>query len=87
MSVTVTFPESWVLVRPCGCFQGSALAVGRDGTVYTPTAEAAFKDFMPTKRERDKATREGYVCRAITDDEWANFMQLFTTECTHEAAK
>ena len=87
MSRTVTLPESWVLVRPCGCFQGSSIAVGRDGTIYTATAEAAFKDFYPTQRARDKATREGFVCRAITDEEWDNFMQLFTTQCTHEATK
>jgi hypothetical protein len=83
-TVTVTLPKSWVLVRPCGCIVGVALSVGRDETIYTATVEQAWKDFKPGKRERDKAIRDGYVCRGITDDEQARFLEIFAPTCPHE---
>lgn len=62
---TVTLPDRWVLVMPCGCIDGVCLAVLGD-EILAPTAEAAWVKFTPLRRNRERERREGWVCRGGT---------------------
>ncbi len=57
----------WLQRRPCGCIASAVLAVveGEGGWVLA-TAEQAAQHQLPTKRDRDKADREGLRMELIT---------------------
>lgn len=71
MTQTIELPDLWLLVAPCGCFDGW-MRVAFEGTVLRPTAEDALKDFAPTKRERDRLERQGFIVRGGDYHEWNN---------------
>lgn len=54
----------WVLYQPCGCPTGTMYAD------YAPTEEAAWKEFFPTKRERDRRQRAGYRFELVARQRW-----------------
>jgi len=57
---TIELPDFWLLVNPEGVADGSMIAVRRDGSICAATAEAAWADFTPRKRDREKEAREGW---------------------------
>ena len=83
-TVTLVVPKFWLLVKPCGCVDGSLVSVRIDGTVCATSAEDAWRRFTPNKRARDKEAREGMTCRGITDEEMPRFKEMLTAKCAHE---
>lgn len=69
---TVTLPDWWALVMPCGCVDGMRRAV-IDGAIVTASAQDAWEKFTRLKRDRDREVREGWVCRAGTEADWESF--------------
>lgn len=67
--VTVTLPDAWLLVAPCGCIDGIRHAV-INGEIICATAEDAWASFTPRKRDRDREAREGYTLVAGTAEDW-----------------
>ena len=80
MSQTVTFPDLWLLIAPCGCIDGFMRSVN-SGTVNTPTAHAAWVKFTPLKRDRTREVKQGYVCRGGDFAEWNG---RSPQDCPHE---
>ncbi|MES9522415.1 hypothetical protein [Streptomyces capoamus] len=54
----------WIERRPCGCIVAAAVAVA--GHRVLATVEQAHRHLNPTKRERDRAEREGITTELIT---------------------
>ncbi|MGW5123243.1 hypothetical protein ACWEQ7_04110 [Streptomyces sp. NPDC004069] len=54
----------WIERRPCGCIVAAAVAVA--GHRVLATVEQAHRHLNPTKRERDRAAREGITTELIT---------------------
>lgn len=54
----------WVLWAPCGCVPGVLVAD------EAPTEDAAWREFYPTKRERDRKQRQGYRMELVTHARW-----------------
>jgi len=71
MSQTITLPDLWLLVAPCGCFDGWVRNT-HDGRATRPDAESAWSDFAPTKRESNRMRAQGYIVRGGDYDEWNN---------------
>lgn len=69
MSQTITLPDLWLLVAPCGCFDGWLRAT-HEGTVTRATTEVAWADFAPTKRARERMQTQGWVVRGGDYAEW-----------------
>lgn len=79
---TVTLPNWWVLVMPCGCIDGIRRAV-IDGKIVTATADEAWAKFTPLKRDRARELREGWKCRAGTDAD----LQAYAASTSHLPAE
>jgi hypothetical protein len=69
MTQTITLPDLWLLVAPCGCLDGWLRAT-HEGTVTRATADVAWSDFEPTKRGRERRQAEGWVVRGGDYAEW-----------------
>lgn len=67
--VTVTLPDVWLLIAPCGCIDGIRRSV-IEGRVVTASAEEAWEKFTARKRERDAERKAGYTCVAGTVGDW-----------------
>lgn len=66
--VTVTLPDAWALVAPCGCVDGMRLSV-LNGVVITATAEEAWAKFTPHARDRAREAKQGFTCRGAQTTE------------------
>lgn len=55
----------WIERRPCGCIVSAVVAVS-EGHYTLATPEQAGQHLRRTKRERDKAAREGLTIEPIT---------------------
>lgn len=77
MSQTVTLPDFWLLIAPCGCIDGMRRTTF-EGRVITATAQEAWEKFTPRKRDRDKELRDGFTCRGSEDGE------DITLGCSHD---
>ncbi|UPZ27713.1 hypothetical protein MUK60_07675 [Streptomyces sp. LRE541] len=53
----------WFERRPCGCILSAVVAVS--GTRVLATAEQVIAHWNPTKREREKAAREGITAELM----------------------
>lgn len=73
----------WVESRPCGCPCGVLMASYSD-TVYA-TEDQARRSFCPTKRERDKAIKQGFTLELITFERYRAEIDL-TAKCPHAKA-
>ncbi|KAB2347325.1 hypothetical protein [Actinomadura rudentiformis] len=70
----------WVLWAPCGCAIGVVVAR------HTPTEDAAWKEFYPTKRERESKQRKGYRMELVTHARWRDeISDLMRAACSHTA--
>lgn len=69
MTQTITLPDLWLLVAPCGCLDGW-LRSTREGIVTRPTAEAAWAAFEPRKRAREREQAAGWTVRGGDYAEW-----------------
>lgn len=81
MTQTITLPDLWLLVAPCGCLDGWMRAT-HDGIATRPNAEAAWTDFALTKRERDRMQSQGWVVRGGEYAEWNS--RENKGDCTHD---
>lgn len=54
----------WFERRPCGCIVSAVMAVA--GNRVLATAEQAHRNLNPTKRDRDRAAREGIKTELMT---------------------
>jgi len=77
--ITVTLPDVWLLVAPCGCIDGIRKSV-INGEVITATANAAWAKFTPMKRERAREEKAGYQCIAGTVEDW----ERSSVPCPHD---
>jgi hypothetical protein len=69
----------WVLWGPCGCPFGVTVAR------YAVTEEAAWKSFYDTKREIERAQRQGSRLELMTHDCYcAEVAGRMTGRCPHE---
>ena len=74
---TITLPDAWALVAPCGCTDGICLAaIGQK--ILRADAEAAWKMFTPLKRDRDREEKQGYRI------EERYGVQRIEADCPHE---
>lgn len=69
MSVTVTLPDVWLLIAPCGCIDGIRHSV-IDGQVITATADEAWEKFTRLKHDRERERREGWTCVGGSIEDW-----------------
>ena len=68
----------WVLWGPCGCPFGVTVAR------YAVTEEAAWKSFYDTKREIERARRQGRRLELMTHDRWSREVyDRMIARCTH----
>lgn len=74
---TITLPDAWALVAPCGCTDGLTVAVVGD-RILRPDAESAWKMFTPLKRDRDREVKQGYRIEARYGQ------QSVGADCTHD---
>lgn len=70
---TITLPDFWVLFNGDGRAMSSSLAVSRDGTIICATAEAAWADVEPRKRDRESQARRGYQMLGIEQVDWLEY--------------
>ena len=69
----------WVLWAPCGCAPG--VLVAREAA----TEDAAWREFYPKKRDRDRMQRDGYRMELVTHARWREeISELMRTPCPHE---
>ena len=80
MTQTIELPDLWLLIAPCGCIDGYMRAVSPGRDPYL-TAESAWRQFEPRKRARDKAAKNGYVCRGGDYAEWYDGPH---SDCPHD---
>jgi hypothetical protein len=69
MTQTITLPDLWLLIAPCGCYDGFMRST-HEGEVTRANPEAAWKWFAPLKRERERMVKSGYVLRGGDFEEW-----------------
>jgi hypothetical protein len=55
----------WVRFDPVGCAESSMIGE------MAPTAELAWKEFVPTRDDRHSQIRLGYSVRLVRDDRWS----------------
>lgn len=68
----------WVMWASCGCPVG--VTVGR----LSPTEEAAWKEFYPSKRERDRKRRLGLRMELVTHERWrTEIAEAMKGPCPH----
>lgn len=60
----------WIEYRPCGCPCSALTADWGDGENTFATEAQTRKHLSPTKRERDKAAREGYRLELLSWDRY-----------------
>lgn len=58
----------WVEYAPCGCPCGALTAAYGDEA--HATEDQARREFCPTKKERDKAARQGFRLKLMTFDRY-----------------
>ena len=72
----------WVLWTSCGCPAGVTVAVS--GTEVKLTEDSALRAFCRTKRERDKAQRDGEHLELMTHQRWCDEVaERMKVRCTH----
>jgi len=74
---TITLPDAWALVAPCGCTDGLCTAVV-NGRITHPDEADAWKLFTPLKKDRDKEAKQGYKIEARYGK------QSISADCPHE---
>ncbi|MFJ1696228.1 hypothetical protein ACIOHC_13915 [Streptomyces sp. NPDC088252] len=72
----------WITWAPCGCPCG-ALTAGYGDTAHA-TEGQALAEIWPTKRERDKYTRQGYRVELMSWDRYQAEIDL-AAKCPHIA--
>lgn len=65
----VEIPDYWILFDPDGNADGSFHGV-MQGKILRATAEDAWKDATPLKRDRDREKRQGWHMVGVNRPEW-----------------
>lgn len=74
----------WVLYSPCGCPEGVHLAATGQ-KVYAADEDAAWQSMFDTKRERDRAQRQGCRMELMTHERYrAEVAPMMTARCPHQ---
>lgn len=70
---TITLPDFWIMFTPEGKADGSMIAVRNDGSICCATAEDAWAQFTPRKRDREREARQGWQVLGIAQADWQDY--------------
>lgn len=86
---TIELPDFWVLFNENGRAVSSTTAVLGSGEIYHATAQSAWEDIEPIKRNRERDARKGYQMLGINRADWKQYWdgELKPEPVTPEKAK
>lgn len=72
----------WIRANAAGCAYSSMWA-----GASTASADLAYREFVPLKRDRDREVRQGWTVRLLTPAQWREqAAPCFNGKCEHRKA-